>query len=97
MRGIADKGYSVVVITSDSNNLYPQPDLGSRVTIEEEHGVKLVWLKTLKYKTAKSFLRILSWFHFEWNLLRLDKSSFSKPDAVLLRMPVVILCSFVDK
>ena len=84
MREIADKGYSVVVITSDSNNLYPQPDLGSRVTIEEEHGVKLVWLKTLKYKTAKSFLRVLSWFHFEWNLLRLNKSSFSKPDAVIV-------------
>lgn len=84
MRRIADKGYSVVVITSDSNNIYPQPDLNSRVVIEEEQGVKLVWLKTLKYKTAKSFLRILSWFHFEWNLLKLDKSFFSKPDIVIV-------------
>ena len=63
MRRIADKGYSVVVITSDSNNIYPQPDLNSRVVIEEEQGVKLVWLKTLKYKTAKSFLRILSFLY----------------------------------
>lgn len=84
MKEIAKKGYDVVVITSDSNNLYPQPLLTLNVTIEDAQGVKLVWLKTLKYNVAKSFLRILTWCHFEWNLLLLDKALLSKPDVIVV-------------
>lgn len=84
MKELAAKGYTPVVITSDSNNLFEVPDLPRRVTYVEQDGVTLVWLKTLKYGMAKSFLRIFSWFHFEWNLLLLNKKSLPKPDAIVV-------------
>lgn len=50
----------------------------------DNHGVKIVWLKTMKYSIAKSLRRILSWFHFEWNLFWLDKSKLERPDVMII-------------
>lgn len=77
-------GYQVVVISSDSNNLVDLPVLKARVTQQDTDGVKIVWLKTMKYSVAKSLRRILSWFHFEWNLFWLDKSRLPPPDVVII-------------
>lgn len=77
-------GYQVVVISSDSNNLVDLPVLKARVTLQDTDGVKIVWLKTMKYSVAKSLRRILSWFHFEWNLFWLDKSRLPPPDVVII-------------
>lgn len=77
-------GYQVVVISSDSNNLVDLPVLKDRVTVQETDGVKIVWLKTMKYSVAKSLRRILSWFHFEWNLFWLNKRALPRPDVVII-------------
>lgn len=77
-------GFQVVVISSDSNNLVDLPVLQARVTQQDTDGVKIVWLKTMKYAVAKSLRRILSWFHFEWNLFWLDKSQLPRPDVVIV-------------
>lgn len=84
MKELAATGYQPVVITSDSNNLVEAPQLEKRVTSQKQGGVQLVWLKTLKYGVAKSSSRILSWFHFEWNLLRLNKKQLPRPDAIVV-------------
>jgi len=60
------------------------PKLEKRVTHTKYDNLDVVWLKTLKYKTAKSFSRVLSWLHFEWNLLTLKKSNLSPPDVVIV-------------
>ncbi|MDI5993285.1 glycosyltransferase family 4 protein [Pseudomonas sp. MDMC216] len=77
-------GYQVVVISSDSNNLVDLPVLNKRVTLQDTDGVRIVWLKTMKYSVAKSLRRILSWFHFEWNLFWLNKSQLPRPDVVIV-------------
>ncbi|WP_426217524.1 glycosyltransferase family 4 protein [Pseudomonas sp. DWRC2-2] len=77
-------GCDAVVITSDSNNLVDVPDLDRRVTEHTVSGVKIVWLKTLKYSVAKSATRILSWFHFEWNLFFLDKKTLPRPEVIVV-------------
>ncbi|WP_082143257.1 glycosyltransferase family 4 protein [Pseudomonas fildesensis] len=77
-------GCEAVVITSDSNNLVDVPTLSLRVTTQEVSGVKIVWLKTLKYTVAKSPRRILGWLHFEWNLLFLDKAKLPRPDVIVV-------------
>ncbi|MDN6866106.1 MULTISPECIES: glycosyltransferase family 4 protein [Pseudomonas] len=77
-------GCEAVVITSDSNNLVDVPELSRRVTTQEVSGVKIVWLKTLKYSVAKSSRRILSWLHFEWNILLLDKKGLPRPDVIVV-------------
>lgn len=77
-------GNHVVVVSSDSNNLVDIPVLRGKVTVLESNGVKIVWLRTMKYSVAKSLRRILSWFHFEWNLFWLDKSKLERPDVVII-------------
>lgn len=84
MDELSKAGYRPVVITSDSNNLIDVPDLLSPVTVEQHSDVTIVWLKTLRYEVAKSISRIFSWLHFEWNLLKLDKSSLPPPDVVVV-------------
>jgi len=77
-------GHPVVVITSDSNNLVDVPVLHKRVTVVDADGVKIVWLRTMKYSVAKSLRRIVSWFHFEWNLFRLNKANLERPDVIIV-------------
>lgn len=84
MKGLVALGFNPIVITSDSNELIEPVNLDSKVKFEEVEGVNLVWLKTLKYKIAKSPKRILSWFHFEWRIFCLDKSLIAKPDTIVV-------------
>lgn len=77
-------GYETIVITSDSNNLVDVPVLNQSVTKVEVAGVKIIWLKTLKYSVAKSLMRILSWVHFEWNLFWLNKRDLLPPDVIVV-------------
>ena len=84
LKEFAKKGYRPVVITSDSNNLVEMPKLTKPVTVQQQDGVQLVWLKTLKYGIAKSSKRILSWLHFEWNLFWLNTKNLPKPDAIIV-------------
>ena len=83
MEGLADLGVQPVVITSDSNRLIEPPKLNRKVTREDRGGVTLFWLKTTKYQGAKSIRRILSWLHFEWNVLTFDKSNLPKPEVIV--------------
>ncbi|WP_417656298.1 glycosyltransferase family 4 protein [Pseudidiomarina aestuarii] len=84
MKEFASNGYRPVVITSDSNNLIDLPEFEKKVTTYMQSGVELVWLKTLKYSVAKSLKRILSWFHFEWNVFWLKKKDLAEPDVIIV-------------
>lgn len=84
MEELAAMGVEPVVVTSDSNQLIDPPKLNRRVVRESRNGVNLVWLRTMKYQTAKSIRRILSWLHFEFNILTFDKSALPKPDVIVV-------------
>jgi glycosyltransferase involved in cell wall biosynthesis len=84
MRELVRMGYDCVVITSDSNALADVPQFSGRSECEQIEGVEFCWVRTLKYRTAKSFLRIIGWLDFEWQLLRLSKHKFRTPDAVIV-------------
>jgi len=81
---LTNLGYTTIVITSDSNNLINLPKLDQKVMIENSNGVQIIWLKTIQYNIAKSFKRMLSWIHFEFNLFKLDKAKIVKPDAIVI-------------
>lgn len=81
---MAEKGHQVRVITSDSNLAFDVPELCAPVVVSDYGALQVFWLKTLKYKVPKSLLRILSWFHFEWNLFWLDKRRLPVPDVVVV-------------
>ncbi|ENC6657303.1 glycosyltransferase family 4 protein [Aeromonas hydrophila] len=84
LQELKNLGHNVIVVTSDSNALIEPVNLKSKVTISDHDGLTVVWLKTIKYTVAKSFKRVLSWFDFEWNLFRLDKSEFPRPDVIVI-------------
>ena len=84
MREFAKLGHMSIILTSDSNTLANVPTVTNDYYFQHLEGVGLYWIRTLKYKTAKSFRRILSWLHFEWRLLRMPKHDLPKPDVVVV-------------
>ena len=60
------RGFKVVVIASDSNTLVDTVKIpeAEKIKIITNFGLTYVWLKTIKYHVAKSFRRVVSWFHF---------------------------------
>lgn len=84
MREFARMGYESVIVTSDSNQLVEVPSLDTPYLQQEVHGVRLYWVRTMKYAVAKSLRRILSWLDFEWRLLRLPKEKMPAPDVVIV-------------
>lgn len=84
MRELAKLGHDCVIITSDSNHLSNVPTLEVPYDLHKVDGLTLCWVRTLKYSSAKSLRRILSWLHFEWRLLWFPKSKINSPDAVIV-------------
>ena len=83
MRGLSDIGYNVTIITSDSNHLAKPPIFQSASHNEEIEGLKVVWLRTLKYIKTNSIRRILSWIDFEWQFLKFNKKELPSPDVII--------------
>lgn len=84
LRQFARAGHRAVLITSDSNHLASPPKVsGSRLreTIDE---VDIHWLRTRKYRGARSIGRMFSWLDFEWQLWRMQKCDLPHPDAVIV-------------
>lgn len=79
----AKLGHTAVVIASDSNHLARIPVPESRYRHEVIDDVDTWWIRTIKYKGASSFRRILSWLDFEWKLLRMDKKELPRPDVII--------------
>ena len=84
MREFARMGYRAVIVTSDSNQLAEVPNLGAPNYLQEVDGMQVCWIRTLKYKRAKSLKRILSWLDFEWRLSRLPDGFVHKPNVVIV-------------
>jgi glycosyltransferase involved in cell wall biosynthesis len=84
MKELAELGHQVSIITSDSNQLAAPPHLETNYLFEQVDGIKLCWVRTMKYSVAKSVRRILSWLHFEWRLLLIPNHKFSKPDVIVV-------------
>ena len=84
MRELARMGYKSVIITSDSNQLTEVPKLNQPHIFRRVDGIELCWIRTIKYSTAKSLRRILSWFDFEWRLFRLEKGEMTTPDVIIV-------------
>jgi glycosyltransferase involved in cell wall biosynthesis len=87
------KGHRAILITSDANHLASPPVLVGARFFETVDGVDVHWLRTLKYKHAGSWKRILGWFHFEQQLFCMPKAHLPRPDVVIVSSlsPLTIL------
>ncbi|WP_086482147.1 glycosyltransferase family 4 protein [Oceanospirillum sanctuarii] len=77
-------GHRCSLITSDSNHLISAPSFKGKLMVEQVDGVDVHWLKTWKYKGARSFGRMLSWLDFEWQLFRMPKKNMDIPDVIVI-------------
>ena len=68
LREFARLGYSALLITSDSNHLATPPRFEGQCLEEVVDGVVVRWLRTRKYRGARSLGRVVSWLDFEWQL-----------------------------
>lgn len=84
LREFGRLGNRPVLITSDSNHLATPPKLSGPRLKEIVDGVEVHWLKTWKYKGARSIGRMISWLDFEWQLWRMPKSVIPRPDVLIV-------------
>ena len=83
LREMARLGHRVIAFTSDSNHLVNGPQFDGPQLEQTRDGVSVIWLRTLKYKGAKSLGRILSWVDFERRFMTMDARHFPPPDVVI--------------
>lgn len=76
-------GHHAVMISSDSNHLADIPEFENVYTREVIDGVETWWIKTIRYKGANSFRRMLSWIDFELKLLLMPVKKLPKPDVII--------------
>lgn len=78
-------GNDITFITSDSNHLASFPPTSETYNFLEIEGVKVCWIKTIKFVKTASFRRVLSWIDFERKLILLNyKNKFKVPDIVYI-------------
>lgn len=83
LREMARLGHRTYAFTSDSNHLVVGPSFEGAQHKREVDGVCVTWLRTLKYRGAKSVVRILSWFDFERRLSTMPTAQLPRPDVVI--------------
>lgn len=84
LTSLVKMGNNCTLIISDSNHLIDAPVISGKVLNELVDGVDVYWLKTWKYKSARSINRIVSWFDFEWQLFKMSKKNLPRPDVVVV-------------
>ncbi|MCX6227051.1 MAG: glycosyltransferase family 4 protein [Bacteroidia bacterium] len=77
-------GRNTVIISSDSNHLVDIPRRDHTYFQEVIDGVETWWIRTIKYRGANSFRRILSWLDFEFKLWLMPKRELPQPDVVIV-------------
>lgn len=86
MEGLSRRGLSVTVFSSDSgHHFFGGQDRSSRrwaVSVKDA-GMRLVRLRTLKYRKQRSLRRLLSWLDFEVRLLTVPKADLPRPDVII--------------
>ncbi len=90
LKEFALRDHQIIVIRSDSNanlDLNKIQSTPKDIFVEK---MRIITLRTIKYQIAKSFKRVLSWFHFEWNLICLKKKKLPNPDIIIVSSPSIL-------
>lgn len=100
-RELARRGHKVYLIAASFTHILRQPpELTGSYLVErqtEQQNFSMVWLKVPRYKSARSKKRILNWFLFAWQLLRLKHIIKDTPDAILYSSPSLLPCIAAER
>lgn len=84
MYEMARKGNKCVIITSDSVISSKKWNIKNQYLLDDTIDLSVLRLRTIKYKTAKSLLRVLGWLDFEYKLWRMPKNKLPLPDVIII-------------
>ena len=84
LKALNNLGYESTLFTSDANHQTTPPEFSGKSYQHKVDNLPIVWLKTFKFTRSESIMRIISWLHFEWQVITLNKSQFKKPDIVIV-------------
>ena len=84
LKALNKLGYESILITSDANHQTMPPNFKGKFYRHAVDNLPIIWLKTIKFSRSESILRIISWFHFEWQVITLNKSNLKKPDIIIV-------------
>ena len=84
-RNMQKFGNEITIITSDSNHFAKFEKFRKTYNVLNHNQLKIICIKTLKYKKTISLQRVLSWIDFEIKLFFMKKNFFfNKPDVVIV-------------
>lgn len=78
------KGHDVTIISSVDNYFGHFPSYKKTYNSEVIDGIKVTWIKSLKYQKTVSVKRVLSWLDYEWKLFWIKKAIINKPDVIIV-------------
>ncbi|MFK5975005.1 MAG: glycosyltransferase family 4 protein [Sulfurovum sp.] len=79
------KGHTVTIFAGSYSHLFMKiPKIKGSFTKEEIDGINYIWVKTPKYKSSKSIMRVFSMLVFMWRLLFFKTNSIAKPDEIII-------------
>ncbi len=85
---LVKKGYKVYIIASSSHHLLRnKPVFNQAFQLEVIDGINFVWVKLPSYAESRSKQRVINWFLFPWQILKLPTLIQDKPDAILCSSP----------
>ncbi|MGN6194123.1 MAG: glycosyltransferase family 4 protein [Ginsengibacter sp.] len=79
------KGHDVAIISSVDNYFGSFPETYTKwYNNEIIDGIKVTWIKSLKYKKTISLKRVLSWLDYEWKLFWMKHEPIKDPDVIIV-------------
>jgi glycosyltransferase involved in cell wall biosynthesis len=83
LKEMSQRGHRTLMFVSDSTHLADMPRMNTAYKSQNESGVEVHWVRTIRYSSERSFRRIVSWLDFEWRVLRMPKADLSRPDVII--------------
>jgi len=84
-RNMQKLGNEITIVTSDSNHFAKFEKFKKTFNVLIHNNLKIICIRTLKYKKTISVLRVLSWIDFEIKLFFMNKKNFfNKPDVIIV-------------
>jgi glycosyltransferase involved in cell wall biosynthesis len=84
-REFVKKGHEVRIFSASYSHLFKElPQTTGTFTKEMIDGIEYIWVKTPKYKSSKSIMRVISMLVFMFRLLFFKSSNKIKPDEIII-------------
>lgn len=78
-------GHKVTVFTGTYSHLFINLPRTQKIFTEENiDGIDYIWVKTPRYKSSKSIMRVFSMLVFMWRLFFFKTNTIAKPDEIII-------------